>query len=55
MNKMEMRKLMLDGRNAAGDAEFELSELRKIKATGSDEIVTITVTCSSFITLVCCE
>lgn len=51
----EMRKAMRRDSMAAGDVQLELQEVKKIQKSGSDGFMTLTVTCSNWYTIICCE
>lgn len=38
----------------AGDLEREFSELKKLSEKSNDEIITLTIDCSAFFTMICC-
>lgn len=55
MSKEEARSAKRSGGSAAGNAAYELTELEKLQRSGVDsDILTITVTCSEVLTILCC-
>lgn len=54
MTKAEARKQMR-GEVVSGDVQYEIRELNKIQEKNKvDAIVTITVSCSEILTIICC-
>lgn len=55
MSREAVRVARRGGNSAAGNAKMELKELRKLQEGNQmQRIQTITVTCSSILTVVCC-
>jgi hypothetical protein len=55
MNKDEIRKKFRMEDKVVGDVQFELEEVKKIQKNRIDnDIMTITVGCSEYFTLICC-
>lgn len=53
MIRTELRNAKLGKTTAAGNVKRELKELQKIQESEKD-IMTITVTCGEFFTIICC-
>lgn len=55
MSRTELRNAKLGKATAAGSLECELEALRKLQESSDvKEVVTITVTCTEVLTIICC-
>lgn len=55
MSRAEKRQALSNECTAAGNVMIELEELRKLQEISTaDGIHTISVTCSEFLTIICC-
>lgn len=53
--KSQMRKRMLKSNNVIGDLDLELSQIKKQSSKNENDILSITITCTELLTLICCN
>jgi len=54
MSKQEMRKEMMEEKGIIGDAQQEMEEMRKMQQNTPEDVVSLSVGCNGFLTLMCC-
>lgn len=59
MSKEEIRSILRAEGSAAGDSAFEIEQLRRLQESQAKNRIqgfeTITLTCSNFLSLICCS